>query len=290
VFLANGDGSLRAPSPLAVGRGFGGLVASDLDGDDKVDLATSNAYSGDISVLLGNGDGTFHAETRFAVETGPGGIVAVDLDGNGRTDVVTTNTGYSKRVHGPCSDDISVLLNALPPLDLGAPVLRCPAALTVPCTGPQGANVEFSVSAEDDCDARPLVACDFPSGAVFPPGTTVVTCTARDASGNQAQCAFEVAIACRAQLPGDCNQDRKLNILDPICLLHHLFLGSPSVLPCGDGTSTDLANIELLDWTGDSRLDLSDGVSSLLWLFLDGPSHILGVECRGLDGCPESCM
>jgi hypothetical protein len=34
-----------------------------------------------------------------------------------------------------------------------------------------------------------------PSGSFFPRGTTLVTCTATDASGNQSTCQFPVTVA-----------------------------------------------------------------------------------------------
>ena len=153
---------------------------------------------------------------------------------------------------------------------------------------PEGAMVDFGVTTQDDCDPRPMVTCDFPPGTLFPPGMTLVTCTARDASGNRTQCSFEVEVACPRQVPGDCNQDGKLNISDPICLLRYFF-GGLGALPCGDGTSADAANLGLLDWNGDHGLDISDVVSALSWLFLDGKPHVLGQECRQLAGCLQAC-
>jgi hypothetical protein len=63
TFLNNGDGSFTPGKKLYVGDGVTysiGLVAADLNGDGKPDLAFSNAVGG-ISVMKGNGDGTFQA-------------------------------------------------------------------------------------------------------------------------------------------------------------------------------------------------------------------------------------
>ena len=43
------------------------LVAGDFNGDGRLDLATGNAGSNDISVLLGKGDGTFEEPTANLV-------------------------------------------------------------------------------------------------------------------------------------------------------------------------------------------------------------------------------
>ena len=48
--------------------------------------------------------------------------------------------------------------------------------------------------ATDNCGPAPTVVCNPPSGGVFPPGTTVVTCTATDSSGNTAICTFPVNV------------------------------------------------------------------------------------------------
>ena len=90
-------------------------------------------------------------------------------------------------------------------------------------------------------------------------------------------------------VPGDCNADGTVNISDAICLLGHLFLGSPTMLPCGDGTRDDPANRELLNWNGDAGTDLSDAVALLGRLFLGGPPHVLGSECRAIGSCPDVC-
>ena len=61
-------------------------------------------------------------------------------------------------------------------------------------TGPAGRTVSFTVTACDDRDPAPSVVCTQPSGSFFPLGTTLVTCTATDASGNQTSTAFPVVV------------------------------------------------------------------------------------------------
>ena len=92
------------------------------------------------------------------------------------------------------------------------------------------------------------------------------------------------------QLPGNCNQDARLDISDPICLLTHLFLGGRP-LPCGDGTPNHPANIRLMDHQPDGRVDISDAVAILTNLFRGGPAHRLGLDCVAMTipGCQESC-
>jgi hypothetical protein len=66
--------------------------------------------------------------------------------------------------------------------------------VSAPKSASQGALVTFSVSATDLVDPAPTVVCSPPSGSFFPRGTTVVLCSATDASGNRASCTFEVVV------------------------------------------------------------------------------------------------
>ena len=104
----------------------------------------------------------------------------------------------------------------------------------------------------------------------------------------------DCSAASGGQIPGDCNQDGLNDMSDAICLLHHLFLGSPEELPCGSGNAGGASNVSLLDWNGDTDIDLTDGVQQLRWLFLDGPAHIGdtngdGTTCVEILGCPDVC-
>src|SRR5206468_3664410 len=54
-------------------------------------------------------------------------------------------------------------------------------------------NVTFTVNAADSCGVTNLVSSP-PGGSTFPVGTTTVTSTATDASGNQSSCTFTVTV------------------------------------------------------------------------------------------------
>jgi hypothetical protein len=92
------------------------------------------------------------------------------------------------------------------------------------------------------------------------------------------------------QVAGDIQQDGTLNITDAIILLRHLFYGTPSALPCGDGTPEDEANRRLLDLNDDSTVDTSDGVYLLDYLFLRGSRPAQGQGCVKVAGCPNVCL
>jgi hypothetical protein len=77
--------------------------------------------------------------------------------------------------------------------DSTPPHITVPAAVTAEATGPAGAVVSYSASATDDV-AVATFGCVPASGATFPLGTTTVTCTATDTSGNTATASFGVTV------------------------------------------------------------------------------------------------
>ena len=82
--------------------------------------------------------------------------------------------------------------------DTTPPSLGLPDDVTAVATGPSGATVTYTPpTATDLMDPTPTVACLPASGTVFGLGATTVTCTATDASGNQAQASFEVTVSDR---------------------------------------------------------------------------------------------
>jgi hypothetical protein len=78
--------------------------------------------------------------------------------------------------------------------DTTAPVVTVPADITADATDPAGARATFTASATDDRDPAPGVACTPASAAMFPIGTTTVTCTATDAAGNAGTGHFSVHV------------------------------------------------------------------------------------------------
>jgi hypothetical protein len=95
VLLSNGDGSFRSLQRFTV-RGLsrvpGAVAVADFDGDGRLDLVTSDASSGSVSVLPGNGDGTFQTLPTFAVGSAPVAVAVADVNGDGKPDIVTANS------------------------------------------------------------------------------------------------------------------------------------------------------------------------------------------------------
>lgn len=78
--------------------------------------------------------------------------------------------------------------------DTTPPSLSVPPDTRVETTGSAGAVVSYSVSASDNRDPDPAVVCTPASGSTFAVGTTLVSCTATDASNNSARASFNVNV------------------------------------------------------------------------------------------------
>ncbi|MFL6213062.1 MAG: ExeM/NucH family extracellular endonuclease [Blastocatellia bacterium] len=82
--------------------------------------------------------------------------------------------------------------------DMQPPSITCPAnVVSVPapaCPLPTSAVVTYATPTTSDNCPGVTAICTPPSGSVFAIGTTSVTCTATDASGNTASCSFAVAV------------------------------------------------------------------------------------------------
>jgi hypothetical protein len=81
-------------------------------------------------------------------------------------------------------------------VDTTAPAINCPAnILNVFTTSTSGTNVTYTnPTATDNCDPNPSVVCLPASGSLFAVGTSTVTCTATDASGNHSACQFTITV------------------------------------------------------------------------------------------------
>ncbi|HEV7572046.1 MAG TPA: HYR domain-containing protein [Thermoanaerobaculia bacterium] len=79
-------------------------------------------------------------------------------------------------------------------VDTTPPALSLPANITAEATGPSGAAVTYSATANDLVDGSRPVTCDHASGSTFPLGTTTVQCTATDTHNNTAHGSFTVTV------------------------------------------------------------------------------------------------
>jgi uncharacterized repeat protein (TIGR01451 family) len=106
ILLGNGAGSFgpAAIFPVSSGAvppGPMGLTVADFNGDGKLDIATANSNSNDVSVLLGKGNGQFSPPRRFPGTKGTSAIAAADFNGDHKVDLAVTNQQRN---------DVSILL------------------------------------------------------------------------------------------------------------------------------------------------------------------------------------
>ena len=84
-------------------------------------------------------------------------------------------------------------LTPLPP-DTTPPILTMPADITKEAESSGGLTVMYSASASDAGDGPTAVVCVPESGSIFGLGTTTVSCTSTDASGNQGSGSFSITV------------------------------------------------------------------------------------------------
>jgi hypothetical protein len=152
-------------------------------------------------ITVDNAPGKCNAVVNFApkVEGLCPDVIAVSKPPSGSIfDVGTTNV--SSNAHSAEGDSPACLIKVTVK-DVEGPKIACPAPMTVDATGPLGVAVTFAPVATDNCSAT--VSSAPASGSVFAIGTTPVTSTAQDPSGNQSSCNFTVHVKGAAEQLAD---------------------------------------------------------------------------------------
>ena len=85
-------------------------------------------------------------------------------------------------------------------VDTTPPQVTCSPDISVDTTNTAGQVVTYIAAASDPCGIASF-GCQPPSGSLFPPGTTTVTCRATDGSGNSNACSFGVTVRRVNQCP-----------------------------------------------------------------------------------------
>jgi hypothetical protein len=123
-----------------------------------------------------------------------------------------------------------------------APTITCPGnvvSIGAPaCAGVAGTVTYPPPTVSDNCSGVTTV-CSPASGSIFPLGTTTVTCTATDASGNTASCSFVVKVF------NACVQDRS----NPAAVLAWNFTTGEYIFCCNGSTFTGVGKVAVAGCT-----------------------------------------
>ena len=220
VLDPSADSVMWSSSDAAVASVSSSGLASAVDAGATTITATSNSVSGSTTLTVSNPNRppVANAGPDQTVEaSGPSGA-AVTLDGSGSSDPDGDALSYAwTGAFGSASGVSPVLTFALGThtvtlavsdgqassadtaqitvRDTAAPTLSLPADFSAEATGASGATLHYSASAADAADRSPSVNCTPASGSTFALGTTPVSCTATDASGNSASGGFSITVA-----------------------------------------------------------------------------------------------
>jgi hypothetical protein len=167
---------------------------ADTVGDGVAEAVVKVHAGGEISITGNGADPTVRARAKLS------GAPPADVKSFGDEEVKEDFSGEDDEAHAMIEIDADYECDCPgcgdtdTGMDTAAPTISCPNDITVEATGPDGAVVVFAATATDLCDPAPDVNMSLPSGSTFALGTTEVTCTATDSSGNSSSCSFLVTV------------------------------------------------------------------------------------------------
>ncbi|HSQ00403.1 MAG TPA: VCBS repeat-containing protein [Candidatus Dormibacteraeota bacterium] len=98
ILPALASGGFGTASTINVGGRGLGIVAVDLNGDARPDIAVVDNQNNRVAVALATGPGRFAATQLYPVAEAPGGITSGDFNDDGRPDLAVTAIGPPARV------------------------------------------------------------------------------------------------------------------------------------------------------------------------------------------------
>ena len=173
------------------------VTAADATGNSASDTVVVNVIDTTLPVITCPADVTVEQETRDGTKVQLTATATdicdtdVEITNNAPaifplgTTIVTFTATDDSRNRATCTTTVTVI-------DTTSPVITCPADITVEQESADGTVVQLTATATDICDASPTITSDAP--AIFPLGTTTVTFTAKDDSGNSASCSMTVTV------------------------------------------------------------------------------------------------
>jgi hypothetical protein len=111
------------------------------------------------------------------------------------TDSTSTDTTTTTPTDATTTDATTTDVTTTTTVDNPPSFANVPPGVTVEANGPSGSTVNYTPpTASDDTDGPRPVSCTPQPGSTFPLGSTLVTCTATDLTGNQGQASFTVTV------------------------------------------------------------------------------------------------
>ncbi len=84
-------GSFNAAFSLKTGGLLSSVVASDINGDGRLDMIFADATSNTLTVLTNDGSGNFLVTSVLPVGGGPASVIAADINSDGKIDLICAN-------------------------------------------------------------------------------------------------------------------------------------------------------------------------------------------------------
>jgi hypothetical protein len=95
ILLGAGNGAFKPARNMYIGHIPVELIATDVNGDGKLDLVTANQKDNSVTVLIGSGTGGFAIGGTFSAGSKPVALAADDLNGDGHKDLAVADNGSS---------------------------------------------------------------------------------------------------------------------------------------------------------------------------------------------------
>ncbi|MGY6274995.1 CARDB domain-containing protein [Methylomonas sp. MgM2] len=236
--------------------------------------AMQGAIAGQVTDAWGNGIGNVIIDVTEVggaslanTTTDPAGFYLIGYVPLGAMIVhIEKPTGYQADAENKATEVVDsavstvnfMLTTQAVPADNTPPVLSLPADIIAEATGPDGAIVTFSATANDVVDGPITPTCMPVSGDMFALGSTNVSCSATDKAGNTANGSFNVTVRDTMSPVLVCPADVSvMQGQQPV-------LGTPSVLDSVD-PSPQLSN--------NAPANFSTGNTAVIWSATDASGN-----------------